>query len=84
MAAISRKPTSTRLHCRPSEVVLARFSRSRLYAWWYFAIALGFLLLAINRWVVGEKTWMIVLRLLIAAGFAILGYIQLNANPRTK
>jgi len=49
----------------------------RLYAWWYFTIALGFLLLAINRMLVGEKTWLIVLRLVIAAGFAALGYMEL-------
>ena len=56
----------------------------RLYAWWYFTIALGFLLLAINRMLFGEKTWLIVLRLVIAAGFAALGYMELRAHSRTK
>jgi hypothetical protein len=58
--------------------------RSRLYAWWYLTIALGFLLLAINRMLVGEKTWLIVLRVVIAAGFAALGYMELRTHSRTK
>lgn len=56
----------------------------RLYAWWYFAIALGFLLLAINRMMFGEKPWLIVLRIVIAAGFAALGYMELRTHSRTK
>ena len=56
----------------------------RLYAWWYFTIALGFLLLAINRALVGEKTWLVVLRLVIAAGFAALGYMEFRAHSGTK
>lgn len=59
-------------------------SRSRLYAWWYFTIALGFLLLAINRALFAERTWLIVLRLVIAAGFAALGYLELRFRSRTK
>ena len=58
--------------------------RSRFYAWWYFAIALGFLLLAVNRMLMGEKMWLIVLRVVIAAGFAALGYIELRAHSRTR
>lgn len=70
--------------CHLCEVHLPRPTRSRLYAWWYFTIALGFLLLAINRMLFGEKTWLIVLRLVIAAGFAALGYMELRARSRTK
>jgi hypothetical protein len=49
--------------------------RTRLFAWWYFAIAAGFVLLAINRWMLGERMTLIVLRLVIAAGFLILGVL---------
>ena len=55
----------------------------RLYAWWYFTIALGFLLLAINKALTGEKAWLVVLRVVIAAGFGALGYAELR-SPRTK
>ena len=48
--------------------------KTKLFAWWYFAIAAGFVLLAINRWLVGEPTWLIVLRFAIALGFSLLGY----------
>jgi hypothetical protein len=33
---------------------------------------------------VGEKTWLIVLRVVIAAGFAALGYMELRTHSRTK
>jgi len=57
-------------------------AKSRFYAWWYFTIALGFLLLAINRAIVGEKIWLIILRIVIAVGFAMLGYAELRSRPR--
>ncbi len=59
-------------------------SNPRLYAWWYFTIALGFLLLAINKALIGEKAWLVVLRVVIAAGFGALGYAELRSHPRTK
>jgi len=49
--------------------------RARLFAWWYFAIAAGFCLLAINRWMLGERPALIVLRFGIAVGFVILGVL---------
>jgi hypothetical protein len=48
----------------------------RWFAWWYFAIAGGFLLLAVHRMIIGERAWLVGLRLVIAAGFALLGYWQ--------
>jgi hypothetical protein len=39
-------------------------------------------LLAINRALVGEKAWLIVLRLVIAAGFSALGYAELKSSAR--
>ena len=59
-------------------------SRSRIYAWWYLTIALGFLLLAINRALTGEKAWLVVLRFVIAAGFAALGYAEFRSRSQTK
>jgi hypothetical protein len=54
--------------------------RTALFAWWYFAIAAGFVLLAINRWLVGERMWLIMLRFAIAAGFLLLGYATLRSK----
>jgi hypothetical protein len=49
--------------------------RTRLFAWWYFAISAGFALLGINRWMLGERMTLIVLRFGIAVGFLILGVL---------
>ena len=54
--------------------------RNRLFAWWYFAIAAGFILLAINRMLVGERMWLIILRFGIAVGFLLLGYVTLRSK----
>ena len=48
--------------------------RARLFAWWYFAIGAGFFLLDVKGWLVGERMWLIILRLAIAAGFLALGF----------
>lgn len=56
--------------------------RSRWYAWWYFSIALGFVLLAVSRALAGERAWLIALRIVIAAGFAALGYGELRSSLR--
>jgi len=53
---------------------------SRLAAWWYGAIALGFLLLAVNRAILGEKTWLIGVRLAIALGFAVLSALEFRVK----
>ena len=50
-----------------------------MYAWWYFSIAAGFLLLSIHRWMLGERLWLVVLRIAIAAGFAALGWLTLRS-----
>ena len=54
--------------------------RTKLFAWWYFAIAAGFVLLAINRLLVGERMWLIILRFAIAVGFLLLGYATLRSG----
>jgi hypothetical protein len=55
---------------------------SRLLAWWYFSIAVGFVLLAIHRVLNGGNLWLIVLRLVIAMGFTALGSMQLRSHRR--
>ena len=54
---------------------MQRRFRSQLFAWWYFAIAAGFMLLGINRWLLGDLLWLVILRFGIAAGFLVLGYL---------
>jgi hypothetical protein len=49
--------------------------RTRIFAWWYFAIAAGFALLGVNRWMLGERISLILLRFGIAMGFLILGVL---------
>ena len=41
----------------------------------YFAIAAGFALLGINRWMLGERVFRVGRRFGIAAGFLILGIL---------
>ena len=48
--------------------------------WWYSAIALGFLLLAVNRAIVGERPWLIGVRAVIALGFAVLAALEFRAK----
>ncbi len=59
----------------PDAQLMNKGLRARLFAWWYFAIAAGFLLLGINRWLLGERLWLVCIRLLIAAGFLVLGVL---------
>jgi hypothetical protein len=39
-------------------------------------------LLAINRAIVGERAWLVALRLIIATGFLILAYFEFRAKDR--
>jgi hypothetical protein len=50
----------------------------RLYAVWYFCIALGFLLLGIRAWLLGAVLWTVILRWIIAAGFCLLAWLELR------
>jgi hypothetical protein len=60
---------------------MMRRLNSRWTAWWYSAIALGFVLLAINRAIVGEKLWLIGVRVVIALGFATLAVMEFRTKP---
>lgn len=56
---------------------VARF-QSKHWAWWYFCIAIGFLLLAIVH-VLQHVGWTdVILRAAVACGFAALGWMQLR------
>ena len=57
---------------------------SRWIAYWYISIGIGFLLLAIYNAMIGGKAWLIGVRLIIAAGFAFLGWMDLRARSRRK
>jgi hypothetical protein len=50
--------------------------RTRMFAWWYFTIAGGFLLLAINRWLLGQRAGLVVAQLVTAAAFLLFGLLS--------
>ena len=56
--------------------------RTKLFAWWYFSIGAGFLLLAVNRRLLGERRALILLRLAISGGFFVLGWFTLRQRRR--
>ena len=57
-----------------------RSLRSTLFGWWYVMIGLGFLLLAVNRILIGGVPWLIGIRFVIAIGFFLLGYLELTSR----
>ena len=50
----------------------------RLLGWWYVCIAVGFFLLACANALRGARPLMVLLRVLIAAGFAALAYAEFH------
>ncbi len=56
--------------------------RSRWFAWWYAAIAVGFLLLAITQALLGDGFWGVAIRVLISAGFAALAAFEFKTRDR--
>jgi tetrahydromethanopterin S-methyltransferase subunit C len=59
---------------------VGRPRRPAWFAWWYVSIAAGFLLLAIRAVIVGGWTWLIVVRIVIALGFAGLAWAEMRRN----
>jgi hypothetical protein len=55
-------------------------SPSSRFGWWYLSIGICFLLLAIVHVLQGSSLAGIALRLGVAAGFAILGWMQLRSQ----
>ena len=58
-------------------------SRPRFFAWWYLSIALGFLLLTVRQILIGANLPGIIVRLVIAAGFAFLAIYEFRSQSRT-
>ncbi len=58
--------------------------RRKLFGWWYVSIGAGFVLLGIQRILIGEKTTLVILRFVIAAGFFALGYAELKYGLSRK
>jgi hypothetical protein len=54
--------------------------RTRMFAWWYFAIAGGFLLLAINRWLLGQRAGLVLAQLVAAAACVLFGALAWNSD----
>ena len=58
--------------------------RNRWLAWWYLAIAVGFVLLAIDHVLTGDKAWLVGVRLIIAMGFGLLSFMEFNALKKRR
>jgi CDP-diglyceride synthetase len=56
----------------------------RLYPWWYAALALGFVLLGLNEWLMLNSRAGAALRWLVAAGFAALAWMEWGRQRRRK
>jgi hypothetical protein len=54
--------------------------RKRLLGWWYILIGAAFFVLGLFRMIIGERLWLVLLRLVVAAGFCALGYHQLRST----
>jgi hypothetical protein len=59
-------------------------SRKRIpwLAWWYLAIAVGFVLLAIDHLLIRDKAWLIGIRLILAAGFGLLARMEFTKRRK--
>ncbi len=61
-------------------ISLLRGFESKYWGWWYVAIGVGFLLLAIVNTMRGASLAGIAIRIFIAIGFEILGLIQFRTG----
>ncbi len=50
--------------------------RTRMFAWWSFSIAGGFLLLAINRWLLGQRAGLVLAQFVAAVAFLLFGLMS--------
>jgi hypothetical protein len=50
--------------------------QSKQWGWWYLSISIGFLLLAIVSTMRGGRLFLTAIRIFIAIGFALLGWMQ--------
>lgn len=51
-------------------------------AWWYLTIAVGFVLLALVHIITHDRPLGIAVRLIIAAGFGLLSYMEFTTKKR--
>jgi hypothetical protein len=54
--------------------------RTRMFAWWYFTIAGGFLLLGINRLLLGQRAGLVIAQLVTAAAFLLFGLMSWKSD----
>jgi hypothetical protein len=54
--------------------------RTRMFAWWYFSIAGGFLLLGINRLLLGQRAGLVLAQLAAAAAFLLFGLLSWGSD----
>jgi hypothetical protein len=59
-----------------------RWFQSKHWGWWYLSIGLGFLVLAIVYLIQGAGSAAVLLRLGVAVGFALLGWMQLRFGQK--
>jgi hypothetical protein len=59
------------------------FDSKQWFGWWYISIGIGFALLALRNLIAGGRTSGIVLRVIIAVGFLILGAATLRPARRS-
>jgi len=52
--------------------------------WWYCAIAAGFALLALDHILSRDKPWLIAVRMIIAIGFGVLGWMEFHTRSRRR
>lgn len=57
--------------------------RTRLFAWWYLSIALGFLMLTVRQILIGGRLPGIIVRLVISAGFALLAVYAFRSQSKS-
>jgi hypothetical protein len=54
--------------------------RTRMFAWWYFTISGGFLLLAINRWLLGQRAGLVIAQFVASAAFLLFGLMSWKSD----
>jgi hypothetical protein len=69
-------PTPKRSMRSHTENRRVRGFQSRHWGWWYLSIGLGYLLLAIVNSLQGARLAGVILRIVVALGFAMLAGIQ--------
>jgi hypothetical protein len=58
--------------------------RNRLFGWWYVCIGLAFVALGARAFVARAPGWSVWLRMIVAAGFVLLGIIELRKAPTSR